>query len=101
MGRITSFYVTIVLWLFVHRFNFIGEIPVEDIAFYLQSVGEFSFFHAEWMGQQGEALDLFVVGQGLLQGVDAGFEEGDDFGMPQKVFPFPVADAFLLCVFFY
>ena len=41
-----------------------------------QRVGQLALLHAEGAGQEGEALHLLVVGKLLLQGLDAGVEEG-------------------------
>ena len=36
----------------------------------LERVGQFAVLHAEWLGQQGKALHLLVVGKLLLQGLN-------------------------------
>ena len=51
---------------------------VEHAAANLQRVRQLALLHRQVVGQQGEALHLFVVGQLLLQGVDALLHHLDD-----------------------
>ena len=54
----------------VHGINLLTVVLVEHAALDLQGVGQFAPLHREVMGQQGETLDLLIVGQLLLKGID-------------------------------
>ena len=57
----------------VHRIDLLFIILVQYATLDLQRVGELAFLHREVVRQQGEAFDLLIMGQLLLQGVDALF----------------------------
>ena len=66
---------------------------------HLERAGDFVSFHAEWLGQEAESLDLFVVGQVLLQGVDAFAEVVVNLWVVAEFFQRFVGDGLLFSVF--
>jgi hypothetical protein len=70
---------------FIHLVYLYRKIFVKHGAFYLQCIGQFTFFHTERLWQERDALNLFVVGKFLLQGFYAFHHHPHDFRIGAEV----------------
>ena len=71
--------------LHVHGFYLGRIVTVHHRTLHLQRIGQLSFFHAERLGQQRDALHLFIMGKLLLQGIDTEKQHLVDVGIPAQI----------------
>ena len=84
----------------IHRVDLLLVVLVEDATADLKRVGQFAFLHGQMVGQQREALDLFVVCQLLLEGIDALLHHIHDAWISTKLLAIDEDDAVFLGILF-
>ena len=70
----------------IHRFNLGLVVFIKDAATDLQGVRQLTFLHGQVVWQEREALDLLIVSQLLLKGIDAFLHHLDDTRISTELF---------------